>query len=100
MNPVVLNRGVRSCPSQTYNFACPVTRLLEHLALCRLKWRLIAIHHPAGYFERHLFNSMPVLLDHYNLFAWGERNDVDPVGRFDAIEIVLASRSGVNAPIA
>src|SRR5205085_10698297 len=68
VNPVVLNRRVRPNLSELDNTGCPVSSLLEHFTRRSFLRSFVSVNHSAGNFQRHLFNPMPVLLNHHGLF--------------------------------
>src|SRR5260370_36744472 len=69
-----------------------VAALLDHLAPRRMLRRWIfGIDYAAGDLEGELGDSVASLMDHHDLVAFGEGDDVDPVGRIEDEEVVLAA---------
>src|ERR1700688_2646086 len=52
---------------------------------------IIGIDHPARNLEGELGDSMAPLMDHHHLALLGQRDYVDPVGRVENEEVVLAA---------
>jgi hypothetical protein len=96
-----MNRRIGANLSQVDYFTRrSVARLFQHLTRGGSLRRLASINHPARNFERHFFRAVPVLFDHHNFIVRRQRNDVDPIGRFEDEEIVLAPLVRADAHIA
>jgi len=100
VNPVVLNRRVGSCAAEQQQLRIRfITRLFEQLARGGTAVVLAVVNHATRNFQRHLAGAVPVLFDHHYFVVRRQRHDVDPVGRFDHIEIVFAPAAWIDAQI-
>src|ERR1043166_1064345 len=100
VNPVLLNRGVGPSLAEEEKLCGRVAGLFEQLAGGGLARRRPGVTHPAGNFERALPAAVPVLLDEHDLAARRDGHDVDPVRRFDDVEVVRAPVARVCAYVA
>src|ERR1051325_1938294 len=100
VNPIVLNRRIRSRPAEQSYLARFVAGLLQHLSRGGLARSLAFVDHAARYLKRDFVCAVPVLFDHDDFIARRQRDDVDPIRRFDAIEIMLAVIARTHRPVA
>src|SRR5687768_16708350 len=100
VDPVVLYRRVRPRAAERDELARLVTRLLKQLARRSLRRPLARVNHPARNLQRYLLRAVPVKLYEHDLALFRQRDDVDPVGRLDDVEVVDACAARVCAQIA
>ena len=97
---VALNGGVGENFSEKKRFLPFVAGFFAQLADAGDDGRgIFRVNHAAGDFEGHRARTVPVLFHHDDLVVGRQRDDVDPVGGVDDVEVVRHPGSGRNLAI-
>lgn len=73
---------------------CPITGLFKELPRRCFFGSVPIIYKPSRDLKGYLFRAMTVLPHHHHLMVISERNDIDPIIRFDDVKVMFSMGPG------